>query len=227
MIKTRTRQIFNGLVEPQKTTKYGIIELLFLIVNMPKAKFNPISGKLDFVNKDSEISHDSIAGVSANDHHSSTNSLLDGSAHSDSVAQTVSRGSLIYGNATPKWDELIVGAANSVLWSDGTDVSWSAAPRLANIADTGGTNRITLATASPHLTLTGNVRVLPASGASNPSFGIGSGASVDNSHLLSAIATGTAPAGGYQIAQFNASSMSLTGSSQSFTAIIGSAPVTI
>ena len=33
------------------------------------------------------------------------------------------------------------GAANSVLWTDGTDPSWSAAPRLANIADTGG-NRV-------------------------------------------------------------------------------------
>jgi len=72
--------------------------------------------------------------------------VLDASKHTDSVAQTVTRGSLIYGNSTPKWDELVVGAANSVLWTDGTDVSWSAAPRLANIADTGGTNRITTAT---------------------------------------------------------------------------------
>src|SRR3990172_2917721 len=83
--------------------------------------------------------------------------LLDG-VKADSVAQTVSRGSLIYGNSTPKWDELVVGAANSVLWTDGTDVSWSATPRLANIADTGGTARITLATSSPHLTLTGDIK---------------------------------------------------------------------
>ena len=33
-------------------------------------------------------------------------SMLDGSTHSDSVADTVSRGSLIAGNATPAWDEL-------------------------------------------------------------------------------------------------------------------------
>ena len=59
--------------------------------------------------------------------------VLDASKHTDSVAQTVTRGSLIYGNSTPKWDELVVGAANSVLWTDGTDVSWSAAPRLRNI----------------------------------------------------------------------------------------------
>ena len=59
------------------------------------------------------------------------NDLLDGSVHTDTVAQTVSRGSLIYGNSTPKWDELVVGAANSVLWTDGTDPSWQTIPRLS------------------------------------------------------------------------------------------------
>ena len=87
-----------------------------------------------------------------------TANLLDG-VKADTVAQTVTRGSLIYGNSTPKWDELVVGAANSVLWTDGTDVSWSAAPRLANIADAGGTNRITTAASSPHVTLTGDIRI--------------------------------------------------------------------
>lgn len=53
-----------------------------------------------------------------------TNALLDGSNHTDTVAQTVSRGSLIYGNSTPKWDELTIGAASTVLKSDGTDASW-------------------------------------------------------------------------------------------------------
>ena len=53
--------------------------------------------------------------------------VLDGSVHSDSVAQAVSRGSLIYGNATPKWDELVIGVANRLLRSDGTDVSWAQA----------------------------------------------------------------------------------------------------
>ncbi|KKL59202.1 hypothetical protein LCGC14_2217710, partial [marine sediment metagenome] len=50
--------------------------------------------------------------------------ILDGSTHSDSVADGVTRGSIIYGNATPKWDELVVGGAGTVLSSDGTDVSW-------------------------------------------------------------------------------------------------------
>lgn len=55
----------------------------------------------------------------------STNVLLDGANHTDTVAQTVSRGSLIYGNSTPKWDELTIGAANRFLKSDGTDASWA------------------------------------------------------------------------------------------------------
>ena len=37
-----------------------------------------------------------------------------------------SRGSILYGNATPLWDELTVGAADYVLGSDGTDVAWVA-----------------------------------------------------------------------------------------------------
>lgn len=54
-----------------------------------------------------------------------TNALLDASSHSDTVAQTVSRGSLIYGNATPKWDELVIGSAGAFLRNDGTDAMWS------------------------------------------------------------------------------------------------------
>src|SRR6185369_9257852 len=50
--------------------------------------------------------------------------LLDGTNHTDTVAQTVSRGSLIVGNSTPKWDELTIGANRTVLTSDGTDASW-------------------------------------------------------------------------------------------------------
>jgi len=52
--------------------------------------------------------------------------LLSGT-HSDTLAAGVSRGSLIYGNSTPAWAELTVGAANALLSSDGTDVSWFAA----------------------------------------------------------------------------------------------------
>lgn len=57
---------------------------------------------------------------------SAVHNLLDASTHPDTVAQTVTRGSLIYGNSTPKWDELVIGAANRVLASDGTDAAWTA-----------------------------------------------------------------------------------------------------
>ena len=53
------------------------------------------------------------------------NALLDGSVHSDTVADTVTRGRLIIGNSTPAWGGLAVGGASTVLLSDGTDPSWS------------------------------------------------------------------------------------------------------
>lgn len=52
--------------------------------------------------------------------------ILDGNIHTDSVADAVTQGSIIYGNATPKWDELVIGANGEVLMSDGTDISWQA-----------------------------------------------------------------------------------------------------
>ncbi len=55
-----------------------------------------------------------------------SNALLDGSVHTDTVAQAVTRGSIIYGNATPAWDELTIGGANTFLHSDGTDAAWAA-----------------------------------------------------------------------------------------------------
>lgn len=61
-----------------------------------------------------------------------TNALLDGANHTDTAAQGVTRGSLIYGNSTPAWDELVIGAANTVLTSNGTDVAWSANPAVAH-----------------------------------------------------------------------------------------------
>lgn len=65
--------------------------------------------------------------------------ILDGSVHSDSVADAVTRGSIIYGNATPKWDELVVGAADTFLGSDGTDVSYrTAAQVLASLSGEAG-----------------------------------------------------------------------------------------
>ena len=56
---------------------------------------------------------------------SSVQALLDGTKHSDTDTQSVTRGSLIYGNATPAWSELVIGSANYVLTSDGTDAAWA------------------------------------------------------------------------------------------------------
>lgn len=56
--------------------------------------------------------------------------------HTDSVAQAVSRGSLIYGNTTPAWDELVIGAADRFLGSDGTDAAWTAPGALTKTDDT-------------------------------------------------------------------------------------------
>ena len=58
--------------------------------------------------------------------------LLDG-VKADTVAQTVTRGSLIYGNSTPKLDEFVVGAADRVLTSDGTDVAWKTREKIVSI----------------------------------------------------------------------------------------------
>lgn len=69
----------------------------------------------------------------------SNHNMLDGSVHPDSVADAVTRGSIIYGNSTPKWDELVLGAAGAVLGSDGTDAAWTVPKRTINLSAQGGT----------------------------------------------------------------------------------------
>lgn len=78
---------------------------------------------------------------------SETHTLLDGNKHSDTVAQSVSRGSIPYGNSTPKWDELAIGAANRLLRSDGTDVSWAQAAVSTDISGLGASVATALGTA--------------------------------------------------------------------------------
>ena len=56
-----------------------------------------------------------------------SNVLLDGSKHTDTIAQTASRGSLIVATdpgGGALWNELVIGASNTYLKSDGTDASW-------------------------------------------------------------------------------------------------------
>jgi hypothetical protein len=74
-----------------------------------------------------------------------THAILDGSMHSDSVADTVTKGSLIIGNATPKWDELDIGTDNHHLvvstdtpaWEE-LDISHDPTPTLGGALDAGG-----------------------------------------------------------------------------------------
>ena len=58
-------------------------------------------------------------------------------SHGDTAANAVTRGSLIYGNTTPAWDELVIGGANTILGSDGTDVAWRAQSFIDHGALTG------------------------------------------------------------------------------------------
>ena len=45
--------------------------------------------------------------------------------HDDTLAASVSQGSIIVGNGTPAWSELTIEASNSFAMSDGTDVVWN------------------------------------------------------------------------------------------------------
>lgn len=70
-----------------------------------------------------------------------------GGTHDDAATDAVTRGSIIIGNATPEWDELVIGANQTVFVSDGTDPSWG------TVDISGGTN---LAVNTDHLKLTGD-----------------------------------------------------------------------
>ncbi len=65
-----------------------------------------------------ELSRSTTPATTAHD-------LLDGSTHPDTVAQGVTRGSIIRGDSTPNWNELLLGAAGTYLRSDGTDILYS------------------------------------------------------------------------------------------------------
>lgn len=71
--------------------------------------------------------------------------LLDGNVHTDTVAQSVTRGSVIVGNGTPEWDELVIDVSGKYFRSDGTDPSWTAltivddpTPQLGGMLDVNG-----------------------------------------------------------------------------------------
>lgn len=59
--------------------------------------------------------------------------LLDGTVDQDTLAGSVVRGDIIYGNSTPKWARLAKPGTSSVLVNDATDVAWSRLPSLDGI----------------------------------------------------------------------------------------------
>lgn len=61
------------------------------------------------------------------------------SATHDATVNAATRGSLIYGNTTPVWDELTIGVANTFLKSDGTDAAWSLLTVSSPVTLTGAT----------------------------------------------------------------------------------------
>jgi endosialidase-like protein len=95
-------------------------------------------------------------------HATPTNALLDGAAHSDTLAGSVTRGDIIFGNSTPKWARKAVGTG--VLVADGTDVTgWTQAPTLTTPSMTAPTVSSSLSTPSI-ITASGALGITPASG---------------------------------------------------------------
>jgi hypothetical protein len=62
--------------------------------------------------------------------------ILDGVNNTDTLAGTVVRGDLIVGNSTPKWARFALGANGTVLFSNGTDPSWTSIASLIDQART-------------------------------------------------------------------------------------------
>lgn len=83
--------------------------------------------------------------------------------HGDTLAAAVARGSLLVGNATPKWAAFAKGAANAVLTGDGTDTAWSS---YMLVGTAGGTTSLAVSnTKTLTLTATDSFNLtIPATG---------------------------------------------------------------
>ena len=95
-----------------------------------------------------------------------SNVLLDGSKHSDTIAQTATRGSIIVATdpgGGALWNELVIGATGTYLKSDGTDASWQtvtasggATSLAANVTQTNSPTADTLVFTIPLTASSGN-----------------------------------------------------------------------
>ena len=107
-------------------------------------------------------------------------------------AAWVAEGDLIKGTGASTAEIFSRGADHTVLTSTAAGLAWSAAPPLANIADTGDTNRVTLATSSPHVTLTGSTQMTVNAGVGvAPNSVISLSIATTSSHTIAISALGT------------------------------------
>lgn len=84
--------------------------------------------------------------------------LLNGSTHTDTVAQAAAKGALVVGNATPKWDRLTVGTDAYVLTADSAQtlgVKWAPASGSGTLTSITATTPIVV-TPDP-ITTTGTI----------------------------------------------------------------------
>lgn len=54
--------------------------------------------------------------------------------HNDTVAAAVVRGDLMVGSAVPLWNRLPIGGSSSVLYSNGSDATWTSVPSLSGLS---------------------------------------------------------------------------------------------
>jgi hypothetical protein len=112
---------------------------------------NTISGSNESINQDDYMtllcdgtSWWQIGGTTGYSSGGSSHNLLS-ATHTDTVTNTVSQGSLIYGNNTPAWDELTIGATDTFLketsgapaWFDlyGANNTWSGTSTFQDVVD--------------------------------------------------------------------------------------------
>ena len=160
---------------------------------------------------------------------------LPGGGGGGSVATDViwdADGDLAVGSGPDTAARLARGAASSVLQPCGTTLAWTTTPTIAGlltlnaglklaaaqqVQDSGGTGRILLATATPHLTLTGDLRV-------SGGF-VGINTAPDPVRRLKVLESG-APTAAQAIAEFTTSGLTLN-TGIGLTALIGVPLVTV